>query len=852
MDFKLTGGKLLLLCFLIFSAPQLFAQNTVVSGTVVDASNRRALSYVAVSFVGTTTGVNSDNNGKYILGTGQTVSKMKVSFLGYKDAFFTVKPGISQVINVRLVAVANQLNEVVVKSGKKPKYRNKDNPAVELIRKVIENKEKNRPESYAYVEYKEYDKVQFSLVNVSDHFANKKILRPYKFMFDNRDTTSVPGESLLPFFLDEKVSQYYYRKEPEKEKITTMGQKTVNFGGSIDSQGLTFYLKYIVAKVDIYENNILLLGTPFLSPIAGPAPSLYKYFIVDTVMVNNQKLIELSFTPRSTADQLLEGKMFITLDGNYAVEGDEMLINKHININFVNSLEVDQAFVQNPDGRYHLSKSTISANFALAQGRKGGMFGLREIVYGNYAVNEARADSTYKNQEDAVSDAAMNRSDDFWKQNRLDTLSTAESKIYKNVDSLRNMKSFRRTLDWATFILAGYKDEGKFEIGPSNAFYAFNPIEGAKLRFGGRTTPVLSDRYYFETYAAYGFKDQKWKGFLSATYSFNDKSIYKFPQNYIRASVQYDTYIPGENFQFVDEDNLFLSFKRGDNTKYIYELNPRLTYVHEFDNHFSYTLGLEGHNESPAGSLYFSDLNSNGQVQSIHNMLSTDLTVGLRYAPNEQFYQGKIYRYDVPSKNPIISLNFDEGLKNVFGGQYSFQKIDARIDKRVYLSVFGYSDVTVQAGHLFGQVPYPLLDIFHANQTYSYQIYSYNLMNFLEFAADHYESIGIDQHFQGFFFNKIPLLKKLKWRETASLKAIWGGLSNENNPSLHPSLYQFPIATNGQPITYALGNTPYVESSVGIENIFKFVRIDLVHRFTYLDNPDVAKWGIRTLVQLSF
>lgn len=852
MTFKFIGRRLLTSVICLLSLAPAFAQNTVVTGRVVDARDKKPLPGVTIMFVGTLNGATTDNQGYYSTATQQNVIQIKVSFLGYKDAFFSVKKGVTQVINVRLAAIASQLTEVVIKSGKKPKYRNKDNPAVELIRKVIENKGKNRPEAYNYVEYKEYDKMTFSLVNVSSTIGDKKMFRPYKFMFDNRDSTSVPGKSLLPFFMDEKVSQYYYRKQPEKEKTAILGQKTVDFGGSIDNQGLTVYFKYIVAKVDIYDDNIFLIGTNFLSPISGVAPQFYKYFITDTVVINNQKLIELSFTPRNTADQLLEGKLYISQDGNYAVQADLLTINKHVNVNFVNYMQVKQEFEQNPDKRYHLSKSTVLANFALAQNRKGGMFGIREIVYGNYLVNQPRPDSTYQHNDLTASDQAMNRGEDFWKNNRLDTLTTAESKVYKNTDSLRNMKSFKRTLDWATFILAGYKDEGWFEIGPSNAFYSFNPIEGAKFRFGGRTTPVLSKRYYFENYIAYGTTDHKFKGFQSATYSFTDKSIYQFPQNYLRFNVQYDTYIPGENFQFVNEDNLFLSFKRGNNTKYVYDLNYRLTYVHEYENHFSFTIAGQTQNLSPTGSLYFQDYNASGQLQNIHNMLSTDLSVGFRYAPNEQFYQGKIYRYPVPSHYPVLFLDLDKGFNNVLNGQYSWTNLHARIDKRFYFSVLGYADVTANAGHLFGQVPYPLLDIFHANQTYSYQIYSYNLMNFLEFVSDHYESISIDQHFNGFFFNKIPFLKALKWRETASFKAIWGGLSDENNPSLHPSLFQLPVQQNGQPITYPLGKTPYVEASAGIENIFKFVRIDLVHRFTYLDHPDVAKWGIRTLVQLSF
>jgi hypothetical protein len=234
------------------------------------------------------------------------------------------------------------------------------------------------------------------------------------------------------------------------------------------------------------------------------------------------------------------------------------------------------------------------------------------------------------------------------------------------------------------------------------------------------------------------------------------------------------------------------------------------------------------------------------------NLTTTEASLNLRYAPHEEFYQGKIYRVPVPSKYPVFSVDYTRGFKGIFNGVYNYQNLHARIDKRVYLSQLGFADVTAEASHIFGQVPYPLLDILQANQTYAYSLYSYNLMNFLEFVGDHYESVNIDQHFMGFFLNKIPLLKKLKWREVVSFKAVWGGLSDLNNPALNPSLYQFPVTSTGQPITYALGGTPYMEGSVGIENIFKFVRVDLVRRFDYLDHPNVSEYGIRARVKFDF
>lgn len=852
MNFKHIYKKLSLVSFFLFYTITLLAQKTVVSGTVTDAGNKQTLPFVSISFAGTSIGLISNKDGKYTISSDKPVAQLKISYVGYKDAILLVNPGIAQLINVKLFPSSKQLNEVVINSGKKPKYRNKENPAVELIRKVIENKDKNRPESYAYVEYKEYDKMQFSLSNVSDKLADKKFFRKYAFVINNRDSTTVPGKSLLPIFLDEKLSQYYYRKDPENEKTIVLGEKNVNFGGSIDSEGLGAYFKHMYYKVDIYDNAIFLMTSNFLSPIANSSPTFYKFFITDTVMVNNVKLIELSFTPRNTTDLLFVGKIFITLDGNYAVQKADLTINKNINLNFVNSMKVNQEFEQNPDGRYHLSKSSILADFGLNKNKKGGLFGIRTITYKNYAVNKPHPDTAYVHQGNEGSDEVKHRSDQFWAENRLDTLSLAESKVYKNVDSLRNMPSFRRTLDIATLILAGYKGFNWFEVGPANAFYSFNPIEGFKLRLGGRTTPELSKRYYFETYGAYGFKDQRFKYFLSATYSLNDKSIYKFPQNYLRASVQNDTHIPGANLQFVQEDNFFLSFKRGSNDKYLYDKNYRFDYVHEYENHFSYSVGFKKLIQEPAGTLYFTNFNGNGLQQNIQHLTTSGFTLGFRYAPNEQFYQGKIYRAPIPSKYPVISLDLDAGIKNIFGGNYSYQNLHGRIDKRFYFSYLGYADITVEAAKLYGQVPYPLLNIFRANQTYAYDLYSYNLMNFLEFVSDHYQSVNIDQHFSGFFFNKIPLLKKLKWREVASLKAIYGGVYDKNNPSLNPSLYQFPVTATGQPITYALGRKPYVEASVGIENIFKFVRVDLVRRFTYLDHADISKFGIRTLIKFEF
>jgi hypothetical protein len=791
MDCRNFYKRLFSLTFFLSLSSFLFAQNTVISGTVTDAANRQPLIAVTVSFPGSSIGTNTDAQGKYTIVTNQRFDHIKISYVGYREATLQIVPGKTQVINVKLFADPQTLKEVDVKAGKKAKYRNKDNPAVELIRQVIAHKKQNRPENYQYVEYKEYDKMMFSILNVNPKIAEKKFFRKYKFVIDNRDTTAVPGKSLLPIYVDEKLAQIYYRKSPEKTKTTLLGEKHVDFGGSVDSEGIGQYFKHMYADIDIYDNSIFLMTNNFLSPIADGAPTFYKFFITDTLVINNTKVVELSFTPRNTADMLFEGKIYVTLDGHYAVQHAKLYINKNINLNFVKTMHVNLDFEQNPDERYHLSKSTVYADFGLTKSKSGGLYGIRTRTFGSYVVNKAHPDTTYIADASANSDEVKNRSNEFWVQNRLDTLTTAEARTYHNIDSLKTMPSYRRTLDIATLLLAGYKSFNWFEVGPANTFYSFDPVEGFRLRVGGRTTPELSKRYYFETYAAYGFKDEKWKYFLSATYSFNDKSIYKFPQSYLRASVQKDVTIPGEDLQFVQEDNFLLSFKRGQNDKYLYNAYYRLDYKHEFESHFSYDVTFTNHTQSPAGSLYFNNV-VDGEPNTVTNLTTSDITASFRYAPNEQFYQGKLYRTPIPNKYPVFQFSYTDGIKDVLNSSYSYQRLHAQVDKRFYLSQLGFADVRGEAGKIYGQVPYPLLNIFRANQTYAYDLYSYNLMNFLEFVGDHYESINIDQHFQGFFFNKIPLLKKLKWREVASFKGIWGGVSDQNNPLLHNNLYQYP------------------------------------------------------------
>ncbi len=853
-----------LICFMLLiaagaQATPVMAQGlTTIKGTVKDAATNEALIGVSVFIPGTSTGTSTDYEGNFQIRTNQIVNKIQFSYLGYQTATMAVTPGQEQTLHVKLQTDAKVLNEVVVVGKKrKVKYSNKDNPAVDLIRLIVDNKAKNRPESYDYVQYEQYEKTQMSLVNTPEKLKRNLLLRKYDFITNNIDTTVLAGRAILPFFIQEELTEQYYRKSPQTRKTVVKAEKKVDFGEFVDNQGIMAYMQHMYQDVDIYDNNITILTNQFLSPIADMAPTFYKFYLKDTVTAEGgQQLARLQFEPRNPSAFMFTGSLYVTLDGTYAVQSVDMEVSKGVSINWVRDLKIKLDFEKNPDGRYHLSKSGLKADFGLTQNSDMGFYGERVVSFKDYKINEAQPASRYEGEAIVRAQETAGHGEDFWQASRHDSLSAVEVNTYTNIDSLVNMKSFRRTMDWGTALIAGYKRAGsKIEIGPINTFYSFNPVEGFRLRFGGRTTNNFSKKVMLETYTAYGFKDEKWKYYLGGTYSLTDRSIWEFPVRAIRVSYQKDTNIPGQELQFVQEDNFLLSFKRGENDKWLYNETYNIDYLREFENHMSYRIGFRNWRQAPAGSLQYipvGDATGEDESLPLQHLTTTEASLELRWAPNEQFLQGKIYRTPVANRHPVFTLRAAAGLKGTFGGQFEYQKVALNVSKRFYLSQLGYSDVVTEGGYIFGQVPFPLLSIHRANQSYSYQLQSYNLMNFLEFVSDQYASVHIDHSFNGFIFNKLPLIKKTKLREFVTFKALYGKVREENMPHENPDLLRFPTDANGLPLTYTLENKPYMEASVGIGNIFNFFRIDVVKRLTYLDHPNVSDIGIRGRFKFDF
>ena len=837
---------------LLFFPGLVNAQATAVTGYVTDKLSGEPLSAVSVAFNSTGQGTRTNEKGAFYIRTEDLVHQIIISSIGYKTMSIKITRGKEQTINIALEQDTTGLAEVVIKSDIKAKYRNKNNPAVELIRQVIAHKDQNRMENNDYTEFRQYERMILSLANLSDTFRKRNFFRNYQFLFKTQDSGAIGGNLLLPLYMEEKSSSNYFRKAPEAQKQVIRAFKQVKYSEDfIDNKGLSTFLNWLYQDIDIYDNDILLLTNQLLSPIAKSGPTFYQYYIRDTLKDASPQLIELAFRPRNTTDLLFEGTLYVTLDGRFAVQEAVLRTNKHISMNFVREIEGHLSFQKGGNGRYQLQHSDLKIDFGVTKSKNGGIFGERLVDRDSILINRPRPATTYAGLKVEMSPQAESLDSASWSQIRSDTSDASALMIYHHLDSLQTVPSYKRNMTIASLLFSGYQRFGKFEMGPVNSFYSFNPVEGARPRFGGRTTTALSQRYYFEGYGAYGMLDRQFKYFLSTTYSLNNKSIYKFPQKYIRASFQHDTKIPGLDLQFIQENNFLLSFTRGADNQWTYNNIFKLDYVNELENHFSYSFGFKYWEQSPAGALQFVTTENN-QPASVPAITRSELSLSLRYAPNEKFYQGKLYRTPIINRYPVFNLIYTQGVKGLFGGQYSYQNIILNISKRFYLSQLGYTTTNIEGGYIFGQVPFPLLTIHRANQTYSLQPQAYNLMNFLEFVSDHYVALNVEHNFNGFIFNKIPLIKRLTWREIVGVKILWGGLRNENNPSYNPSLFRFPVNSQGLPTTFTLNSGPYVEGNIGIGNIFKLVRIDLVKRFTYLQNPVVSPLGVRMLIKFDF
>ncbi len=825
------GKKLILLTISCMLSLIALSQKSIVSGKVTDAKTKEPLPFASVVFVGTKSGATTDIDGNYRIDTYYSSDSLTAFFLGYKNKTVKVKQGVTLVVNFEMEETSDESVVVTIRPDDGP------NPAIALVKKVLRNKKINNKEKLDAYEYEVYNKVEFDLNNISEKFQDRKILKPFDFIFEGVDTT---GEKpYLPIFMTESLSDFTFTRDPKHKKEIVKATKV----SGVENESINQFLGDMYQNTNVYDNEIIVFGKSFTSPISTYCLGFYDYDLVDSGWVDGKWCYRLQFFPRRKAELLFFGEMWIN-DTTYAVKSVDGTIAEGANINWVKSLNFKQEYNEVAKEVWMCTKEEMLVDINATE-KKMGMYGHKTTTYKNFVINQPRPESYFKELSDIiVNEDASSFDDSYWDKARHIELTAKEQRVYHMVDTLKNLPQFKTVADIINLFINGYRVIGNFELGPYYTLYSFNPIEGNRIRLGGRTSNAFSKKLMLEGYAAYGFRDERFKyggGFL---YVLN-----KNPRMSIAANAKRDMEQLGQSAGAFRQDNVLASLFRRNPANKLTDVTQLQTVIErEWLYGLSNKLFFTHRVLKPAGSnyKYVRFVPELTEQQQVSYLITTEVSLYTRFAYKEKFVYGEFERISLGTKYPTLEVQYHHSIPNLLGNNFKYSKLVARASDLVRFGPFGYLKAQVEVGRIFGNLPYPLLMMHQGNETFFYDESSYNTMNFFEFVSDEWASVWLQYHAEGLFLNKIPLMRRLKWREVASAKAVVGGYDINNDKILTRDFNY-----DGQPDIYTL-NKPFVEAAIGVENIFKVLRVDFIWRLTYLDNPNIVKYGIRAKLHVDF
>ena len=837
-----------------------------IRGVVTDSVTNEPLMYVTVQYEGKGVGSVTNVDGEYEVETRRGWNELTFSSIGYVTQKIKFEPG-TRVINVKLAPDDVMLSEVVVKPQRE-RYSRKNNPAVDFMRKVIEHKKALKLEEKDYYQYQRYEKMKMSLNDVTPEKLEKGIYKKFSFFKDQVEVSPKTGKQILPISIKETASRTFYRRDPESRKTIIEGMNSSGieeFFSTGDMLGTV--LNDVFSDINIYEDNIRLLQRYFTSPIGRGAINFYKFYLMDTLMVDKQECVHLTFVPQNSQDFGFTGHLYVVKDSTYAVKKCTMNLPQNTGVNWVSHMDIVQQFEQLPDSTWILTDDDMTVELTFIKGVQG-LEVQRTTKYTNYNFDEI--DPRYFRLKGSVIKEAnmLNRTDEYWAEIRQVPLTKQESTMDIFMNRIEQIPGFKYVIFAAKALIenfvetSGPKHPSKVHIGPINTMITSNYLNGTRFRLSAMTTGNLHPHWSFSGYGAYGTKDRKWFYSAQAAYSFNKREyvLWEFPKHYLAFKYTYDVMNPMDKYLMTDKDNMFVGWKWATVDQMSYIRDATLTYELETNTGFSVNAMLRHRNDQPGGNLHYWRNNgvTPGQWDAtntrVHDMTTTELGVTLRYAPGETFVNTKQRRIPVSLDAPIFTLSHTTGFKGLLGGDYNFNLTELSMRKRFWFGSWGKLDATLRAGAQWNTVPFPLLNQPMANLSYITQNNeSFNLINNMEFLNDRYASIALSYDLNGKLFNRIPLIKKLKWREMFRIRGLWGTLTDKNNPykSHNSDLFLFPMR-DGMPTSHVMGKKPYIEASIGIYNIFKLIHIEYVRRLTYTDLPGIKKGGIRFMVLTIF
>ena len=837
---------------LLVSTLQLMAQQKI-TGRVIDEDGF-AVSYASVQYRGHKIAVSSDSQGKF------SIEKhpgwvLTVSALSYKSQTISVNEKMD-FIEVKLKDDSHKLNEVVVKT-KRGKYSRKDNPAVELMRRVIAAKKKTDLSNHDYYQYDKYQKITLALNDLKKEQLEGKFFSKRQYLLDQVETSPYNGKVTLPVSIDETVSQHIYRKDPKTEKDIIKGQQSNGIGQVIQTgEILNTALKDAFTDVDIYDDYVRLLQYPFPSPIGRTGISFYHYYIEDTVYVERDLCYHLQFIPANSQDFGFRGELYVLADSSLHVKKCNLYMPHNTDVNYVKNMKIEQEYTRLDNGEWVLSKDDMIAELHVNSMLQD-LLVVRNTRLTDYAFDELPK-ILFKGKAKVRHDMdAMNRDEAYWNKYRQVDLTKSESSMDSFIHRMENSKGFKYIIFFVKALMENYVEIGggtdgkksKFDLGPVNTYISKNFVDGIRLRLAGRTMAALNPHFFWDGYAAYGTKSNDWYTGNIFTYSLNKKknSPFEFPMRNLTFEVARDVTSPSDENLLHNKDNFFMTFRAATQDEMFLYHRQKLAFTYETDWGFRFNTSLRFQSNRTVGNLHYYHLDGT-EVKKIR---MTDLNVGINYNPGVTYVNTKQQRLPINLDSPEIGLSHTMGFRGFMGGQYHSNITKLSIYKRQWLGSWGYLDFHAIGQAQWNKVPFPMLILPPINLSYFEQETTISLMKDWEFLNDRQVFWALSWDMNGKLLNRIPLIKKLKWREWFAIKGVWGHLTDKNNPYLEKNqgderLFKFPKNS------HVMNDTPYWECVAGVHNIFKFFSVEYVRRLTYLNNNNIDKWGIRFGFMMSF
>jgi hypothetical protein len=818
----------------------------VAEGCIRDSVSGRALASATVAFEGSSLGTITDEKGRFRLQTKQGHARLSVRALGYETKLIPLKAGAFNEVEALLSPVSYALAPVEVRPGREP-YTRRNNPAVELIRKVIAHKGQNRLEAQDAYCVEVYEKLSLAL-DYSSRMERIPWVKPFGGLKNYVDTSGFSGKAVLWLSVRESLAEHSYRKNPRSERVRLKASRHIGIDQSLDESGtLSENLKEVFRDVDLFDNDVALMINRFVSPLSSTLATVYyKYYLLDTLDVSGERCASLAFAPFNSQSYGFTGVLYITLDGSYAVKKAQLSTSRNIHLNWVNKLRIEQEFARIDSGVWALCSEHTYATFAPMPGVPE-LYAHRLRSFEGYDLTPATSEAS-----------AGLTADSFGWGNRPVPLSEKESELANLLAELNKVGAFNAGISALGILISDYipthpdREESRFDFGPLSSAFSSNYVEGLRMRVGGMTTANLHPHWLAAGYIAYGLRDRKPKYKAGLTYNFAPKVYHEkeFPVHYLSLTHTCDMNVPGRSFLFTSNDHVALSFSAGQAvTQMQYLRRTELQYEKEWLSHLSVALWAKREYNASAGRLVYLRYAPEGSCLPTPGFSTSEVGIRLRYAPGEKVYnsrKGRHTAFNLSKDAPVFSLSHRAGL-GVFPDDYRYYYSEAGFEKRFWLSSFGHIDAIWKAGYVWNRAPFPLLILPNANPSLSIQAETFALMRPMEFITDRSLSFFLTYYMKGWILNRIPLVRQLALREVVSISGIYGSLSDKNNPQRNPEgLFAFPAGTG------PLGRTPYIEASIGLDNIFRILRIDYYRRLTYLSNPGAPEDGFRIAMRFSF